>query len=39
MRIFFEMAVEDMVAGRESWRVITLLSSAALAITGIFFLW
>jgi len=39
MRIFFELAVEDMVSGRESWRVITLLSSAALAITGIFLWW
>jgi hypothetical protein len=39
MRVFIERAVDDMVAGRETWRVMTLLSTAALAITGIFLWW
>jgi hypothetical protein len=35
---FIEQAVEDMEAGRESWRVLTLLSSVALAISALY-LW
>jgi hypothetical protein len=35
---FIELAVADMEAGRESWRVLTLLSSVALAVSALY-LW
>jgi hypothetical protein len=34
VRALIDSVVEDMVAGRESWRVMALMSSAALAITA-----
>ena len=36
VRDFFDLALEDMLAGRQSWRVLTLLSGAALAISGLY---
>lgn len=39
MRLFFERAVDDMMTGRETWRVMTLLCTAALAISGIVLSW
>lgn len=39
MRNFFETVIDDMHAGRESWRVMTVLSSIALAITAFYVWW
>lgn len=39
MRNFFEAVVEDMQAGRESWRVMTVLSTIALAISAFYIWW
>jgi hypothetical protein len=39
MRNFFDLVVQDMESGRESWRVMTVLSGAALAISALYLWW
>ena len=39
MRSFFDLAVADMVNGRETWRVIAVMSGAAAVTTALYFSW
>ena len=39
MRSFFDALVEDMHAGRETWRVLTFLSSLSVAVTAFLVWW
>lgn len=39
MLTFLDLAIEDMRTGRDSWRVITVLSGAALTIVAFILSW
>jgi hypothetical protein len=39
MRTFLDEAIDDMRTGRDSWRVVTVLSGAALTIAGFILSW
>ena len=39
MRSFLELTVDDMRAGRESWRVVALVSGLASAAAALFLWW